>query len=505
MSDKETGMNIAVASPRSAELVASFTAVPRKLLVGGKWLDAQSGKTFPVYNPANGRVFAQAAEAGEADVALAVSAAREALERGSWSKMSPSERARLLWKLADAVETHAEELALIETLDNGKPFAQAKAMDIAGSAERMRYYAGWATKLNGETLAPTRPGNWHAYTLREPIGVVGLILPWNAPLLMAASKMAPALAAGCTVVVKPAEQTPLSALRLGELAHEVGFPDGIINIVTGFGETAGAALVEHPDVNKISFTGSTAVGKRIVKASTGNLKRVTLELGGKSPIIVFPDADLERAIPAAAGGIFANSGQVCAANSRLYAHQDVFDRVVEGIARHAERLKIGPGTDPDTDLGPLISQEQFERVVSYLQSGIHSGAQPVTGGKPVDRNGYFVEPTIFTDIRDDMPIMREEIFGPVLCASAFIDDDLDQIAARANDTVYGLTAYVWTNNLGIAHKMAKKLKAGTVHVNGRGLDVAVPFGGYKQSGWGRENAREGIDIYTETKSVVIAL
>ena len=498
-------MNIPVTSAEGQKLATGFLATPRKLLINGKWTDARSGKTFPVYNPADGQVLAHAAAGDKADVDLAVAAAREAFESGPWTKMTPTQRARLLWKLADAIDAHLDELALLETLDNGKPLKMARMADIPGSAEKFRYYAGWATKLNGETISANKPGDWHMYTLREPVGVAGLIVPWNFPLMMAANKIAPALAAGCTVILKPAEQTPLTALRLGELIQEVGFPEGVVNIVTGFGETAGAALTEHPGVDKISFTGSTEVGKLILKAATGNLKRVTLELGGKSPIIVFPDADMERAIPAAANGIFFNAGQVCAASSRLYAHQDVFDKLVEGVAKHAEKLKVGPGTDPDTDLGPLVSQEQIERVTGYLKAGKDAGARVVTGGNRLDREGYFVQPTVFTDTNPDMSVVREEIFGPVLSASSFSDDDLERIAAQANDTTYGLSAYVWTQNLGIAHKMAKKLKAGSVCINTFGLDLAVPFGGYKQSGWGRENGREGIETYTEIKSVMIGL
>jgi phenylacetaldehyde dehydrogenase len=498
-------MNIAVSSIKGHEPTQNFLAAKRKLLIGGKWVDAQSGKTFPVYNPADGQVIARVAEGDKADVDLAVKSARAAFESGPWPKMAPNARAKLLWKLADALEANADEFALIETLDNGKPLKMSRLVDVAGSADRIRYYAGWATKLSGQTVDLSIPGQWHAFTLREPIGVAGLIVPWNFPLMMAANKMAPALAAGCTVILKPAEQTPLTALRLGELMLEVGFPEGVVNIITGFGETAGAAITEHPGVDKVSFTGSTEVGKLILKAATGNLKRVTLELGGKSPTIVFPDVDIDAAVAGAARGIFFNSGQVCAAGSRLFAHKKVFDQIVEGISKNAQKLKIGSGIEPDTDIGPLVSQEQLERVTGYLNAGAKAGAKVVTGGGKLEREGYFVQPTILTGTTADMAVRREEIFGPVLCAMTFDDDDLDKIAAQANDTSYGLAATIWTRDLSTAHKMVRKIKAGSVRVNGGGLDSALPFGGYKQSGWGRENGREGIESFTEIKSVAIGI
>jgi phenylacetaldehyde dehydrogenase len=495
----------AITANEMQKLAASFLSAPKKNLIGGKWLEARSGKTFSVYNPSDGQVIAQVADSDKADVDLAVAAARAAFDGGPWTKMTPQERAKLIWKLGDAIEAHADELALIETLDNGKPLKLARLIDIAGTAEKFRYYAGWATKLTGETVDVSMPGNWHTYTLREPVGVAGLIVPWNFPLMMAATKMAPALAAGCTVILKPAEQTPLSAIRLGELIQEVGFPEGVVNIVTGFGETAGAAITEHPGVDKVSFTGSTEVGKIILNAARGNLKRVTLELGGKSPVIVFPDADIEKTIEGAARCIFFNTGQVCAAGSRLFAHKKVFDRVVEGMAQRAQKLKIGAGVEADTELGPVVSQEQLERVTGYLQAGAKAGARAVTGGGRVDRAGYFVQPTILTDTTADMSVRREEIFGPVVCAMSFDEADLDRIAAEANDTPYGLSAYIWTRDLGTAHKMVRKIKAGFVRVNGGGLDNALPFGGYKQSGWGRENGREGVEVYTELKSVMVGL
>ena len=367
-----------------------------------------------------------------------------------------------------------------------------------------RYYAGWATKLSGDTLDVSLPGTFHAYTLREPVGVCGLIVPWNFPLLMAVSKIAPALAAGCTVILKPAEQTPLSALRLGELVQEVGFPEGVINIVTGFGETAGAALVDHPGVDKISFTGSTEVGKLILKGATGNLKRVTLELGGKSPVVVFPDADMKTTIEGASRSIFFNTGQVCAAGSGCLRTAKAFEELVDGIAANARKIKVGPGVDADTDMGPVVSQEQLERVTGYIKAGEHAGAKIAVGGGRSSTPGTSSS-HLLTNTTPDMSVRREEIFGPVLCAMSFSDDDLDLIAAQANDTSYGLAAQIFTRDLSTAHKMARRIKAGSVRVNGGSLDNNVPFGGYKQSGWGRENGREGVETFTEVKAVLMAL
>ncbi|HWK14562.1 MAG TPA: aldehyde dehydrogenase family protein [Rhizobiaceae bacterium] len=492
--------NITAAEKR----VADFLGAPKKLLIGGKWADAVSGETFEVENPATGEIIAHVPAGQKADIDLAVAAARKAMD-GPWSKMVPAERARLLWKLSDMLEAQAEEFALIETLDNGKPYRNALNMDLKTCVENLRYNAGWATKLNGETMTPSNPANLLAYTLREPVGVVGLIVPWNFPLTMAVNKMAPALAAGNVVILKPAEQTPLTALRLGQLVQEAGLPEGVVNIVTGFGHTAGAALTEHPGVDKISFTGSTEVGRTILKASGGNFKRLMLELGGKSPVIVFPDADMNKAIEGAARGIFSNSGQVCAANSRLYAHRDVFDRVVEGIAERAQKLKVGIGTAPDTEIGPVVSRKQMERVLNYVDLGRNDGASVVTGGRQRGSEGYFVEPTVLVETRNDMRVVQEEIFGPVLCAMSFDLDDIDRIAAEANDTIYGLNASIWTQNITVAHLMARKIKAGMVRINGGGVDHALPFGGYKQSGWGREYGREGVEAYTELKTVAIAM
>jgi len=498
-------MNVAVSTDTVGAKVASFLKAPGKLFIDGKFVDAQSGETFAVYDPATAKQIATVAAGDKADVDLAVRAARKAFDHGPWSKMSPADRARLIYRLGEAIDAHGDELALLETLDNGKPLKVARAIDVASSAEKLRYYSGWATKLSGKTVDVSLPGEWHAYTLREPVGVAGLIVPWNFPLMMAINKIAPALAAGCTVILKPAEQTPLTAAKLAELVQEVGFPDGVVNIITGFGETAGAAIVEHDGVDKVSFTGSTEVGKIILRAATGNLKRVTLELGGKSPVIIFPDANIDQAIEGASRGIFTNAGQVCAAGSRLYAHRQVFERIVEGIADRAGKLKVGPGTDPTTEMGPVVSEEQFDRVVGFMRSGVQAGANVRVGGKPLEREGYFVQPTILTNTTAGMSVRRKEIFGPVLCAMSFDDDDLERIAAEANDTTYGLSAYVWTRDVGVAHKMARKLKSGFIRINGGALDNALPFGGYKQSGWGRENGEEGIETFTEVKSVVVGL
>jgi len=499
-------MTIAIRKPSLGSAVTAFLAKPHRLLIDGKWVEAKSGKTFPVEDPATEEIIAHVPAGEKSDIDAAVAAARRAFETGPWSRILPGERSRLVWRLGDLLEEHADEFAELEALDNGKPVTNARRDDVQGSINMFRYMAGWATRLNGETIQVSSPGNWHVYTLREPVGVVGQIIPWNFPLMMAAWKLAPALAAGCTIVLKPAEQTPLSALRFGELIQEAGFPDGVVNIVTGFGETAGAALADHPDVDKVAFTGSTEVGKLIVKAAAGNLKRVSLELGGKSPAIVFPDADIEGAIAGTAAAIFYNQGQCCTAGSRLFAHKSIYDRVVEGVTVEAGKIKIGHGLDPEVNLGPLVSKEQHQRVAGFLESGRNEGAEIVTGGKVAGNQGYFVEPTVLAKTNRDMRVVREEIFGPVVCVQSFNDDDLEAVAKFANDTEYGLQASVWTRNLKTAHMMARKIKAGTICINNHNYgDPAWPFGGYKQSGWGREMGKEVMEHYTETKAVAAKL
>ena len=490
-------------------LRADLAARPRQLFIDGAFRPAASGETFDVIDPATGQVFASAASGDATDIDLAVRAARAAFDSGRWPAMPPAQRARLLTRLADLIEANGDRIAMTETLDNGMPLMMAKFGGFMAASEQLRYNAGWATKLNGETVSPSAPGEWHAFTLREPVGVVGAIVPWNFPFVMAVAKIAPALTAGCTVVLKPAEQTPLSAVILAELIAEAGFPEGAVNIVTGFGETAGAALVDHPLVDKVSFTGSTQVGKAIVRASTGNLKRVTLELGGKSPVVIFPDADLAKAIPSAAMGIFGNAGQVCAAGSRLFVHEKVHDEVIAGIVAFAQSLKVGPGLSPDTQMGPLVSQEQLDRVLGYVESARLDGATIGTGGDRIAADGgYFIKPTILTDTAPEMKAVREEIFGPVLCATRFGDaDDIESIALSANATEYGLSSAIWTRDISTALRLAKRIKAGTVRINGGagGVDPALPLGGFKQSGWGRENGRSGIESFTEIKSVTVSL
>ncbi len=489
-------------------LVSQFIAQKRKLLIDGKWVDAASGKTFEVYNPATGDVIAHVAEGDKEDIDRAVKAARKAFESGPWSRMTPSQRGRIVWKLGDLILENVEELAELESLDNGKPVGVARAADVPLAADLFHYMAGWATKLEGSTIplsVPYTPGqSYHAYTRREPIGVVGQIIPWNFPLLMAAWKLGPALASGCTVVLKPAEETPLTALRLGELFEKAGLPPGVVNIVPGFGETAGAALASHPDVNKIAFTGSTEVGKLIVKAAAGDLKKVSLELGGKSPNLVLADCDVEAAIPGVASAIFFNHGQCCCAGSRLMVQDKIFDKVVEGVAEQAKKIKLGPGLDPSTQMGPLVSTIQLERVTGFLESGFKDGAKAVVGGKRRSGPGYFVEPTVLVNTRPDMKVYKEEIFGPVVTAMPFKNVD-DELIARANDTVYGLAAGIWTKDVGKAHALAARLHAGTVWINCYNIfDAALPFGGYKQSGWGREMGHEVLESYTETKAVCLA-
>ena len=498
-------MSVSIATqPAPSAGVASFLRRPARLLIGGEWVQSESSVRIPVIDPATGAEIASIADANRADVDKAVAAAREAFEKGAWASMVPADREALLWRLADLIDKHADELAELESIDNGKTKFMASVVDVPGARNHFRYMAGWATKIEGSTIdisvRPPEGGRIHAYTRREPVGVVAQIIPWNFPLVMAAWKLGPALAAGCTCVLKPAEQTPLTALRLGELIIEAGFPAGVVNILTGYGETVGAALVTHPGVDKIAFTGSTLVGKAINKAATDSLKRVSLELGGKSPVIVLPDADVDTVIGGAAGAIFFNAGQVCAAGSRLYVHRKIFDRVVEGVGGAAQSIRLGPGLDPGTQMGPLVSREQQERVLSYIQSGRAEGASIVAGGEAPAHPGYYVKPTVIADVKGSMRVVQEEIFGPVLVAQRF--DDLDEVAALANDTPYGLSASIWSNDLRAVHRLVPKIKAGTVWVNTHGpVDANMPFGGFKQSGLGREHGRVGIEMYTELKSV----
>ena len=489
---------------------AKFVARRGKLLIDGKWVDAASGKTFESYDPATGEVLAHVASGDKTDIDAAVKAARKAFEVNSpWRRMTSSERGQAIWRLADLLEKHTEEFATLESLDNGKPIGVARAADVPLAVDMFRYMAGWATKIEGNTLPisvpPAKGAKFFAYTLREPIGVVGQIIPWNFPLLMAAWKLGPALATGCTVVLKPAEQTPLSALRLGELIQEAGIPDGVVNIVTGFGETAGAALAAHPDVDKVAFTGSTEVGKLILKAAgESNLKKVSLELGGKSPNIVFDDADIEGAVRGAASAIFFNQGQCCCAGSRLFVEDKIFDKFVDGVSQQAKKIKIGPGLEPGTQMGPLVSQEQLDRVCGYLESGFAEGAKATVGGKRQGEKGYFVQPTVLVDTNPKMKVVQEEIFGPVVTAIPF--KSTDEVVAQAHDTIYGLAAGIWTRDVSKAHRMAEQLQAGTVWINCYNVfDAAMPFGGYHQSGWGREMGHDALDLYLQKKSVCLML
>jgi len=486
----------------------SASETPRKyqLLIDGQWVDAASGKTFETPNPATGATLAEVAEADKEDIDRAVAAARKAFD-GKWSKVSARDRGRMLYKLAQLVEERTPELAALETADNGKPIKESTYIDLPGVVENFEYFAGWATKIEGETIPV--PGQMFNYTLREPVGVCGQIIPWNFPLLMAAWKLAPALAAGNTVVLKPAEQTPVGAMELGRLIQEAGFPDGVVNIVPGFGETAGAALASHPDIDKVAFTGSTEVGKLVAKAAADNLTKVSLELGGKAPNIVFADADMEQAVNGAMMGIFFNQGQVCCAGSRIFLHEDVKEEFLGRFSEKAAKIKVGDPMDAATQMGPQVSEEQLNRIKGYVDIAREEGASVLTGGCPPQlegdfQKGYFFQPTIFGEVQNTMRVAQEEIFGPVTSVITFKDED--ELIRQANETIYGLSAGIWTQDITRAHRFAKAIKAGVVWINTFNMfNAASPFGGFKQSGYGREMGRHALELYTQVKSVWVDL
>ena len=487
--------------------VKEFLKSNHQLLINGEWTPSSSNEKIEVFDPANEQLLTEVDSGNAADIDAAVAAARKALT-GEWSKITSHDRARMLDRLADDIEANFSTLSEIEVLDNGMPLELAQYSIAGHGTTLLRYFASWSNKLHGQTI-PVSPagainGESLTYTRKEPIGVVGAIIPWNSPLIFAILKLGPALAAGCTVILKPAELTPISALFLGHLIQKSGIPKGVVNIVTGYGETAGQALSEHPGVDKITFTGSTEVGKKIVEASIGNLKKVTLELGGKNPVVIFPDADLEKAIPGAARACFFLQGQNCMAGTRLFVHEDIYQVVIAGIKEMAEAFTIGHGLISGNDFGPLISKTQKERVMSYIDLGREEGAELLTGGNSYGDQGHFVQPTIFSNVNGDMRIAKEEIFGPVLCAQSFSSQDLEQIASEANDTPYGLSGSVWSQDISIAHKMAMLIDAGQVSINCHAaVDPAIPFGGNKQSGWGREFGAEGLEAYLKTKATTV--
>ncbi|WP_421866550.1 aldehyde dehydrogenase family protein [Motiliproteus sp.] len=487
---------------------AAFLDRQHRMLIGSRWCDALSGETLEVENPATGELIARIPRGEAADVELAVKAARDAFESSDWSRMRPPQREKLMWRLAELMEQNIEELAELESIDNGKSAVVAQHVDITVAIDFLRYMAGWSTKIEGRSVDASvtymPDANLHGYTRREAVGVVGAVIAWNFPLLLAIWKLAPALATGCTMVIKPAQETSLSVLRLAELVLEAGFPPGVFNVVTGEGHVAGDALVKHPGVDKLTFTGSTEVGKLIGKAAMDNMTRVTLELGGKSPVIVLPDADIAQAAAGAATGIFFNSGQVCCAGSRLYVHKKVFDNTVAEIANIAQGMSLGQGLDPNVDLGPLVSRKQLDRVCGYIEDGRSQGASIVTGGGQAGDKGYFVEPTILVDVDQSARVVQEEIFGPVMTAIPF--DDIDEVVRMANDSPYGLGASIWSNNLSQVHRMIPQIKSGSVWVNCHtALSATLPFGGYKQSGVGREMGAEAIEHYTEVKTVLMSV
>jgi aldehyde dehydrogenase (NAD+) len=488
--------------PRTKGKTRAQRSLQTKLLIGGKWVECQNGKTFSTINPATEDVIAQVSEGTAPDIDRAVRAARKAFETGPWPKTDARDRGKLLNRLAELIEANIDELAELETLDNGKPISEARQGDLPLVVDCFRYYAGWADKIHGQTI-PVR-GPYFCYTRREPVGVCGQIIPWNFPMLMVAWKWGPALAAGCTVVLKPAEQTPLSALRLGELAQEAGFPDGVINIVPGYGETAGDALVKHKGVDKIAFTGEGRTAEIIMGNAAPTLKRVTFELGGKSPNIVFADADIDAAVEGSMLGMFLNQGQCCCAGTRLFVQDGVYDKMVDRLATRAQKRKLGDPFDKTTEQGPQIDQAQFDKIIRYINLGKEQGAECVTGGERWGKRGYFIKPTIFANVKDEMSIATDEIFGPVLSAIRF--KTVEEVIERANTTEYGLAAAVWTRDVGKAHHIANRIRAGTVWVNCYDVfDAAAPFGGFKRSGLGRELGEKSLDNYTELKTVTVAM